>query len=157
MYRGYLFSLGHELGWATPNHNLSCLNIKVFIMEIPMTNRWLMHWSYRSPSLVLNHGNHSKYLFLSPWKAHYLLSHTSIIKHSEACAKWPASADDILKCIFVNQNFVLIQISLSLFVIVQETICHHWFRQWLGAYWIWTAVNCSIFPNGTAWGCAVIS
>ena len=23
MYRGYLFSLGHELGWATPNRNLT--------------------------------------------------------------------------------------------------------------------------------------
>ena len=43
-------------------------------------------------------------------------------------------ADDIFKCIFLNENvWIPIKISLSLFLRVQLTISQHWFRLWLGA------------------------
>ena len=43
MYRGYLFSLGHELGWATPNHNVIFELISLFLFVMI-----LVHGSYRS-------------------------------------------------------------------------------------------------------------
>ena len=43
-------------------------------------------------------------------------------------------ADDIFKCIFLNENvWIPIKIHWRLFVRVQLTIFQHWFRWWLGA------------------------
>ena len=42
-------------------------------------------------------------------------------------------ADDIFKCIFVNENLpIMIQISLQVVLNAMLTVCHHWFRKWLG-------------------------
>ena len=40
--------------------------------------------------------------------------------------------DDILKCIFLNEN-VWISLTISLKCVRKVRIFHHWFRQWLGA------------------------
>ena len=44
-------------------------------------------------------------------------------------------ADDTFKCKFVNENILISikKIHWSLFLMVQLTICQHWFRLWLGA------------------------
>ena len=43
-------------------------------------------------------------------------------------------ADDIFKCIFLNENvWIPIKISLKFLPKVQSTIFQHWIRQWLGA------------------------
>ena len=42
-------------------------------------------------------------------------------------------ADDIFKCIFLNENYcILIQIWLKLFLWLNLKISQHWFRWWLG-------------------------
>ena len=59
------------------------------------------------------------------------MNHISLLIYSET-----NSADDIVECIFLNENVrIAIKISLkNLFIRVQSTIFQHWFREWLGAY-----------------------
>ena len=43
-------------------------------------------------------------------------------------------ADNIFKCIFLNENvLILFKISLNLFLRIELTISQYWFRLWLGA------------------------
>ena len=43
-------------------------------------------------------------------------------------------ADDVFKCIFLNENvWILIHTSLTFVLRVQSTLFQHWFRRWLGA------------------------